>query len=416
MGRGASFRGTVAGGHPDSPRGNVPWNGVAVEPSNNRVFIAVQDGYSDGYGNSATIAVLDGNTNTVSPTRLHPPLTPATADGVIVYGGQFGFDPARHRLYTGGSYRVHALDTTTNAYIASGPAVTCGLNCPLPQIGVNTVNQRLFSQVDHVMGYLLELDGTTLAALGPTIPLKASDGSAAAGMGIAVDSVHPRVYLAASKYPYQGPIVVLNGTGTQVGFPPATGSGQCEGAYSVAVNTTTQRVYVTTRRSGSFPSCLGVVDGPTNTAVVPPIVLPDSAVDAGPLVVDEAQNRVYISTQAGGLTFDGNTNTVVGSPLPTGVGWGVSIAFNPALRRLYAGGYDANSLAVIAVDASPTPTPTPHVAIQGDGNGDGHVNFQDFFMLIDNWGKTGAGNAVDFNHDGVVDFQDFFALIDHWGK
>ncbi len=61
------------------------------------------------------------------------------------------------------------------------------------------------------------------------------------------------------------------------------------------------------------------------------------------------------------------------------------------------------------------PTPTPG-GVPGDANNDGHVAFDDFFILIDNWGKTGCGNPADFNHDGMVGFPDFFILIDNWGK
>ncbi len=55
-------------------------------------------------------------------------------------------------------------------------------------------------------------------------------------------------------------------------------------------------------------------------------------------------------------------------------------------------------------------------SVPGDANNDGRVGSDDFFILIDNWGKTGAGNPADFNGDGSVGFLDFFIMIDDWGK
>ncbi len=54
--------------------------------------------------------------------------------------------------------------------------------------------------------------------------------------------------------------------------------------------------------------------------------------------------------------------------------------------------------------------------VPGDANGDGHVAFDDFFLLVAEWGQTGPGLPADFNHDGKVDFQDFFILVQNWGK
>ncbi len=51
-----------------------------------------------------------------------------------------------------------------------------------------------------------------------------------------------------------------------------------------------------------------------------------------------------------------------------------------------------------------------------DANGDGHLSFQDFFALVQQWGRTGPNLTADFYGDGMVDFKDFFLLVQNWGK
>jgi parallel beta-helix repeat protein len=56
--------------------------------------------------------------------------------------------------------------------------------------------------------------------------------------------------------------------------------------------------------------------------------------------------------------------------------------------------------------------------LPGDGNGDSTVNFADFTVLSNNYGKS-VGNGPtsgDFNYDGVVNFADFTILSNNYGK
>jgi hypothetical protein len=56
--------------------------------------------------------------------------------------------------------------------------------------------------------------------------------------------------------------------------------------------------------------------------------------------------------------------------------------------------------------------------IAGDANGDGTVNFADFVIVSNNYGKSSAsGPAVgDFDFDGQVNFADFVILSNNYGK
>ena len=104
----------------------------------------------------------------------------------------------------------------------------------------------------------------------------------------------------------------------------------------------------------------------------------------------------------------------------------------------------------------PTPTPTPW-RLMGDFNNDGCVDFEDFIILLENWGQPWEGIVMgfddfinllenwgegpncppgptptptpeptptptpwraigDFNNDGCVDFADFVLLLENWGE
>ena len=56
----------------------------------------------------------------------------------------------------------------------------------------------------------------------------------------------------------------------------------------------------------------------------------------------------------------------------------------------------------------------------GDFDGNGLVDFDDFFLFADNFGKSstdpGFDPGFDLNMSGVVDFDDFFVFADNFGK
>jgi len=60
----------------------------------------------------------------------------------------------------------------------------------------------------------------------------------------------------------------------------------------------------------------------------------------------------------------------------------------------------------------------PAVVLTGDFNGDRTVNFDDFFLFADNFGKSASGASApfDLSANGSVDFDDFFVFADNFGK
>ncbi|MBI2506043.1 MAG: fibronectin type III domain-containing protein [Candidatus Latescibacteria bacterium] len=63
-------------------------------------------------------------------------------------------------------------------------------------------------------------------------------------------------------------------------------------------------------------------------------------------------------------------------------------------------------------------TQRPPAVLAGDFNSDKTVNFDDFFLFADNFGKSATGEAAkfDLSKSGNVDFDDFFLFADNFGK
>jgi hypothetical protein len=57
-------------------------------------------------------------------------------------------------------------------------------------------------------------------------------------------------------------------------------------------------------------------------------------------------------------------------------------------------------------------------ALPGDFNGDNNVDFDDFFLFVDNFGQPATGDAIpfDLDNDGEVGLSDFFLFVDSFGQ
>jgi parallel beta-helix repeat protein len=55
------------------------------------------------------------------------------------------------------------------------------------------------------------------------------------------------------------------------------------------------------------------------------------------------------------------------------------------------------------------------VSLPGDANGNGIVDFTDYVILSNNFGKAGGVSSGDFNGDNIVDFQDYVILSNNFG-
>jgi YVTN family beta-propeller protein len=162
-----------------------------------------------------------------------------------------------------------------------------------------------------------------------TIPIP---GAAHGPYGVAVNPTTNRMYVTNI---HSGNISVIDtGTDKVVAVVPVG-----EEPHAVDVNTSTNRVYVTNSQSDS----VSVLDGATDTVVA---TVP---VEAGPhgVAVNAATNRIYVANHIRGTVsvIDGAANTVVAT-IPVGE-LPEAVAVNPVTNRVYVGSPALRSVSVI---------------------------------------------------------------------
>jgi len=176
-------------------------------------------------------------------------------------------------------------------------------------VGYNPFALAVNSRTNTV--YVLNYGPTASASTSVTVISGATNtvtttisGLPAAASAIAVNPTTNRIYVtggAGSTAAAPGSLSVINGATNTVsilgvGYNP-------EG---VAVNTATNQVYVTNAGSSTGGPSLTVINGRTNAVVTNPTT-PSSAAPAG-LAVDSSANRVYVASSLGLLVFNGATN------------------------------------------------------------------------------------------------------------
>jgi YVTN family beta-propeller protein len=200
--------------------------------------------------------------------------------------------------------------------------------------------------------------------------------------GLAVNSSTGHVYLA--NY-HANTVTVLDGETTTV---IDTISGNFNQPQLIAINETTNRVYVTNDKGGGQlnPSFVTVIDGATNTIVGS---IPVGSSPHG-IAVNPVDNQIYISAAGNdpGLTIvDGTTDTVVTTiPLAVSVS---GIGIDTTLNRIYIADSFGNRVSVVDgasatvthIDSTPFPVSIAvdsvrhraYVSNQGDLGGFGSV-------------------------------------------
>ncbi len=137
---------------------------------------------------------------------------------------------------------------------------------------------------------------------------------------IALNPQTKRAYLLDQQFARLSVIDIANNTFLQ-NIPLS------ERGFDVAVNATTNRIYITQASGGVV-----VVNSNTNT-VETTIQLPEN-LNTGRLAINESTNRIYVTDIFGGVSvIDGSTNTVV-----TNIRFGFlleAISVNPITNRIY---------------------------------------------------------------------------------
>ncbi|HEX5505612.1 MAG TPA: choice-of-anchor D domain-containing protein [Thermomicrobiales bacterium] len=242
--------------------------GVAVNPTTNRVYTT----YYDSGTNSTIVVVIDGATNTVTTTI---PINGASACcGLNPF--DVAVDPTTNRVYVavqGGSPGVAVIDGAANTVTTTVP-----LPGPAVSVAVNLATNRVYATYQAVPTppavptlALAVIDGGTNTVV-TSVPLP---GTSSFAYGVAVNPIMNRVYVTSATTAGPGAsgnlIVLDGGSNAIIATVPLTTD-----PIGVAVNATTGTVYVTsfnivTTTPPQVSGSLTVVDGGTNavTATVP---------------------------------------------------------------------------------------------------------------------------------------------------
>jgi YVTN family beta-propeller protein len=298
------------------PTGDYKPEGVAANPTTNRIYAAVSAYYQVG-----NVLVIDGSTNTVVATI---PVSDTPYEVAV--------NPVTNRIYV---TDVHWQ--TTTVIDGETDTITGGLTLGAHPYGVavNLASNRVYvteSGDDDIES----IDGSTNQRVA-TFPT--ADNPSA----IAVNPSTNRIYVANSGsdsvsviYDSINPVTTI-----PVGAAPR----------GIVVNPGSNRVYVANEDS----STVSVIDAVSNSIVTTiPVGRYPRYVALNPLT-----DRIYVANQGDDIVsiIDGATNQVVGA---VGVGdYPVGIAVNPSMNTIYVANYLSGNVSVIDGTSNTVTTTIP---------------------------------------------------------
>lgn len=305
------------------PVGSAP-GGIDVNMVTNRIYV--------GNYFSGTISVIDGDTNSVISTI---PVNPRPL-GVTV-------NPVTNRIYVThdasglpGQNTVSVIDGASNSVVASIP-VGRG-----PQdVAINTTVNRIYV-VHDIDSFISVIDGTADTVIS-TIP------GIALSLGVAIDQNTNRIYVGDYV---NGELFVIDETTNTV--VTAISLGTLRGPWAVATNPTINRVYVT-NDNFAVNGTVSVIDSGTNS------IVKTITVGKRPLgvAVNTNTNRVYVTHVDSNdiYVIDGITNTIV-NIIPSGGSGTLGVTVNKETDRVYTANFFSNTVSVIADDLIAPTWPT----------------------------------------------------------
>jgi DNA-binding beta-propeller fold protein YncE len=332
---------------------NPKW--IAVNPSTNRVYASNSDG---------TLSVIDGATLAVTSLAIGgagPVVVNSATDTVAV-------------LRLGTPSEVTLVNGATNTWFT----VATGSTGP-QRMALNDATNKLYVTSSgsgdlSVVDLSAPSNPATRIVIGPSIgPL-------------AINARTNRIYVTSGTTLAGGSVTVIDGASnaTQTIALP---SGHGGVPISIAVNETTNRVYVGFQTGSLGYGNLAVIDGATNGVLA--YIDTYNALDS--LIADPTSSRVYgLSGQAMVVAIDG-TAYAWSSLLPAGAMFGLgtqALAIDAAAQRLYAVGSGMS-----AIDAAHGYSIPP-------------VNFQGMWWNAPAGSESGWG--IDFAHQGDAVFGALF--------
>jgi YVTN family beta-propeller protein len=320
--------------------GFYPWN-VAVNAATNTIYVADDNSTIT----SGLVSVIDGATDRVigSPIAVGADPTAIAVDAATntIYVLDYG-NPSASPAVRSSVWVIHGADNSVGTPITVGYAAYA--------LAVNEATNRVYV-ANYNDGTVSVIDGATGTVIGNPIAVRPGPRA------IAVNEATDTIYVANDD----GTVSVINGATNQQ--PSATPITVGVSAVALAVNPATNLVYVADfdNSGGASISRVTVIDGATNTIAGSPI----GAGDTVAVAVNVTTNTIYITDDTDGTisAIDGATNGVIATiPVdfsPRGV------AVNPTTDTVYVGDY-VDTVSVIK-GVAPPGAPTVLAASARDG-------------------------------------------------
>ena len=320
---------------------------IAVNEATNKVYFA----------NSTGVIVLDGVTNTattvVDPNAYQPYSIAVNPSTNKIYVANYGVD-AKQVLHGG---NVTVIDGATNAITTITDPHAGGLVCVA--IAVNPVTNKIYVANNRPgpyvgpAGNVTVIDGSTNTTTTAAVSDPAYD-TVLPSRAIAVNQTTNKIYVTSTN----GVTVIDGGTNATT---PVSGPSFLPGTYdAVAVNSTTDQIYLAYPGSASNSGYVTVIDGATNATTWFSFL---NVAGTYMAAVNESTNMVYtadlglgaylccstVVNPASTSIINGNTNST--STIIDPNAWGAEqVLVNPNTNQVYV-----LSSAVTIIDAGGTP-------------------------------------------------------------
>jgi DNA-binding beta-propeller fold protein YncE len=349
---------------------------VAVNELTNKIYVASLGSLIVG-GITSGITVIDGATNTA---------TTITDPNWQQWSRALAVNSVTNKIYVAhnSGSNITVIDGATNSTTTVADPNASGLHAYA--IAVNPATNKIYV-ANNGLGNLVASPGNVTVIDGITnSTTTVTDPNAISPADVAVNSVTNKIYVAnMGNFPGHTPgnITVIDGatdSTTTVTDPVALGPGLDTRGFGVAVNSVTNKIYVTNENGAVLQQNGGVtvIDGATNSIIN---VTDPNAIGPTAVAVDSATNKIYVANRGdfpyttpngnpGSITvIDGATNsfaTIIdpNASSPDGV------AVDSATSMVYVANVFSDNVTVISETAVPS---NFTLSVLSAGNGSGTV-------------------------------------------
>ncbi|MDC8452938.1 MAG: YncE family protein [Candidatus Nitrosotalea sp.] len=299
-----------------------------VNPNTNRIYVANEVG--------KTVSVIDGNTNEkIADIQLD------------TMPSQLAINPNTNRIYVMEHRFVNNIEENSTVGVIDGNTNEKIADIPVgaySQIAVNPNTNLIYIAERHLINNIeennIEQNGTVSVMDGNANTKIANMSIGPGSFGIDINPNTNRIYVLHRHFAMidnkwqNGTVSVIDGnTYTKIASIPVGAN-----PAGIAVNSNTNRIYVTNYQAGT----ISVIDG-INDKIMDKSIQLDPGVEG--IAINPLTNKIYAADGIDTTLYviDGNTGSKK-SEIRVG-GW--SVAVNPTTNRIFVPDYFFNNLSVI---------------------------------------------------------------------